>query len=675
MRARGSGWRGTGRVVPSAQGVASMANSEECRPDPRPGHGAAALAEDLEGVIDLIPVPVAVFDTEMRFVAASAAFLAAYGGDIAHAVGSDHDALLPWLPAACRDARGKALAGETVQCDESRTMRPDGREAWTRWTVAPLRRAGQVAGIILIIEDISAEKEFQQLTDLRAEEIIEAMKAAGIAFFEMDFDRDTLVATEPARQLLETQEVPDSFDTWIALAAPEDRVRLKEAHRAAIDPTGSRKFSIEFKLARSAEPKVIELRGNIRFDESADPPRPVGAIGAILDRTERARIAAAMVRGQRMETVGRMAGLIAHDFNNLLTVILSNLELAARTEMADLARGHLERAIDATRIGAGFNQRLLALAGARTPKPVRFGLDAQLAETWTLLERVLGEQVHLRLLPGADRGQIYMDRGELDGALLNLVINARDAISAAGTITIRTGSAQLDVQQAGEIEGARPGRFLTVSVSDTGHGMTPDVRRQALDPFFTTKDARVGNGLGLTSVASSVARAGGFLDIDSAPGKGTTITLYLPEVDGDPMLAAAEDRDALRMGDGQLVLVVEDDPLVRETVLDRLEALGYAVIEAGNAHQALEQIEAGEPVDLLFSDVVLPGSCSGFDLVDRVRARDPRLPVLLTSGHASEKFAGRPKVEREIELLTKPYSLSTLSAAVARALNPDAPPG
>ncbi|WP_176535996.1 ATP-binding protein [Thioclava sp. ES.031] len=649
-------------------------NSEREEPGPKTHACRAALADGLEDVISVMPIPVAVFDTAARLVAASATFQESYGVDISSANKPDDGDLLPWLPEGYPAARDKALSGEVVRCDESQTTLPDRRVIWNRWLTAPIRHEGSVAGIILIIEDISVEKDLPQPAELRAERVVEAMDAAGIALFEMDFDRDTFFSTESAQQLLGTDDVPDSYEKWIALAAPEDRARLKEMHRAAIDPAGSRKFSIEFKLADSNEPKVIELRGDIRFDETCDPPHPQGALGALLDRTERAQIAAALVRAQRLETVGRMAGLIAHDFNNLLTVILSNLELASRAEMAEVARDHLKRAIDATRIGAGFNQRLLALAGARTPKPVCFDLDAQLAETWTLLERVLGEQVHLRLLPGAGEGQIFMDRGELDGALLNLVINARDAMAVPGTVTIATGRAQLDAHQATEIDGARPGRFLTVRVSDTGQGMTPDVRKQALDPFFTTKDARVGSGLGLTSVESSVARAGGFLHIDTAPGQGTTITLYLPEAEGEPAPAPADHRAALRMGDGQLVLVVEDDPFVREAVLDRLEALGYAVIEAGNASEALEQIEAGEPVELLFSDVVLPGSSSGFDLVDQARARDPALPVLLTSGHASEHFAQRPEAEREVELLMKPYSLATLSAAVARALKPDAPP-
>ncbi|MPQ95786.1 ATP-binding protein [Thioclava sp. JE_KL1] len=651
-----------------------MVNSKREDTGPKTRASRAALADGVGDMISLMPIPVAVFDTAMRLVATSAAFQETYGVDLSGASEPGDGDLLPWLPEGYPAARDKALAGEVVQCDETRTTLPDGRVIRNRWITAPIHRDGGVAGIILIIEDISAGKGSQPPTALRAERIAEAMDAAGIALFEVDFDRDAFLATGSARQLLETQEVPDSYEKWLALAAPEDRAQFDAVYRAALDPTGSRKFSIEFKLADSAEPKVIELRGNIRFDETCDPPRPLGVVGAILDRTERARISEALVQAQRLETVGRMAGLIAHDFNNLLTVILSNLELASRAERADIARTHLERAIDATQIGAGFNQRLLALAGARTPKPVCFDLDAQLAETWTLLERVLGEQVHLRLLPGADHGQIYMDCGELDGALLNLVINARDAMTATGTITIQTGCARFDAHQAAEIDGARPGCFLTVSVTDTGQGMTPDVRRQALDPFFTTKDAQVGNGLGLTSVASSIARAGGFLHIDTAPDKGTTITLYLPETEGEPTPAPADHHDALRMGDGQLVLVVEDDPLVREAVLDRLEALGYAVIEAANASEALEQIEAGEPVELLFSDVVLPGTFSGFDLVDRARARDPALPVLLTSGHTSEHFSGRPEAEREVELLTKPYSLSTLSAAVARALKPEGPP-
>lgn len=371
---------------------------------------------------------------------------------------------------------------------------------------------------------------------------------------------------------------------------------------------------------------------------------------------------------QRLETIGRLAGVIAHDFNNLLTVILANLELAAFRIRNEDARGLLRRASEAAEMGASFNKRLLALAGGRRSAPAVIKVNRHITDTWQVVERVLSEDTRLQFHPGADVWPVKADPGELDGAILNLVANARDAVEGRGEVTIATKNVQLTTAEAARIAGAMPGDFVRISVADTGSGMPSEVAEQAMEPFFTTKPTGAGSGLGLTSVGMTVARAGGFLLLDSIPGEGTTVSLYLPrtlEVARDP--DDGEDAD-LPFGDGQLVLVVEDDPLVREAVLQRLEVLGYAVLEAADGEAALALLKQGEPVDLVFSDVVMPGRLSGYDLALLLRRRFPGVGVLLTSGYASRMVPRRRRLMVRAELIAKPYSLQVLARAVRRAL-------
>lgn len=375
----------------------------------------------------------------------------------------------------------------------------------------------------------------------------------------------------------------------------------------------------------------------------------------------------ALSRAQRPETVGRLAGMVAHDFNNLLTVVLSSLELAdLRTADADV-RNLLHQAADAAEMGAGFTKRLLALAGGHRGAAVPLVLDEHLGRVWEMFKRVLSDAIDLRFQPGAQGVVVAADPAEIDGALLNLVMNARDAQPGGGRIVLTTDVAEIDEAEARRIRGGKTGRFLRLSISDRGTGMAPEVVARAGEPFFSTKGAGRGTGLGLTSVMMTAERAGGFLQIRSAQGQGTEVVIHLPALEqtADPL---AQEDPEIQFGDGELVLVVEDDALVREAVMQRLEAIGFAVIEAANGEVALALIEAGEPVDLVFSDVVMPGALSGYDLVRQVQENHPGIGVLLTSGHVSSAYRETSPQGPPVELLTKPYSLKALAGAVGRAL-------
>jgi signal transduction histidine kinase/ActR/RegA family two-component response regulator len=466
------------------------------------------------------------------------------------------------------------------------------------------------------------------------------------------------------------------FDGLIGLLQPVESAAFHAARDRALDPTGDGRLSCQISPEIAGESRTIQLLAQVRFDGSGKDRRPARLVGVLIDQTESRKLAAALSRAQRLDTVGRLAGVIAHDFNNLLSVILANLELG-RMRVLDPQTGDLlDRAIEAALMGATFNKRLLALVGGRPTSPVAVDVNARLAEIWQILVRALGEDISVRLETWPHLPLIQVDPSELDGAILNLVVNARDAMPQGGKVTIATALIHIDAQSATTIRGGRSGDFVRISVTDSGIGMPPEVASRAFEPFFTTKGSANGTGLGLTSVDSMASRANGFAVIETTLGEGTTVAVCLPPTSDLPT-DHGEVLHHTPFGDGELVLVVEDNPQVREAVLQRLEVLGYAVLEAANADEALAMIEAGEPIRLVFTDVVMPGHLSGFDLVERIRAEHPGIAVVLKSGHVSSRFTDQHARLPDVEFLAKPYLLDTLAEALRRALTarsaPEAP--
>ncbi|KFE33895.1 ATP-binding protein [Thioclava atlantica] len=620
-------------------------------------------------VIARIPAPIALCDQRMRLVGVSDAWLSTLGLDGKNLIGTSLYDACPWLPQAHREAHRKSLSEGMESSKEYCAPSPEGGVTRQRWVMSPFfSNEGVVGGLVLLCEDITERKEIEQRLEVSELRLRHGIEAAGIGLFEKDHVTGETYFSPTILDFLKTNPLPREFEDWLAFVDPSEREKFIAARASSLDPKGGGIFAVDFHPVVEGERKTFELQGKVLFEGEGEDKRAKQTIGVVFDRTDQARLTDALAHAQRLETVGRMAGMIAHDFNNLLTVILSNLELATRTNPDDIARDHIERAIEATKLGASFGHRLLALAASRERRPMAFSLDEHLVETWSVIERVLGESVHTQLIPGASGGIVFMDQSELDGALLNLVVNSREAMGRSGEISITTGITHLKREDVAAQETVQPGEFVWMTVADTGKGMAPEVVDQAIEPFFTTKSSDHGTGLGLTSVAVTLARSQGFMKIDSEADRGTKVTLFLPRVAAAARRPGSPSAASMTLGDGELILVVEDDPLVRETVLDRLEALGYAVLEAGDVTQALSIIEQGEPVDMVFSDVVLPGERSGYDLACQLHLSHPEIPVLLTSGHTSRHLVRRSDQDPEIELLQKPYSIAALAASVARAL-------
>jgi len=379
----------------------------------------------------------------------------------------------------------------------------------------------------------------------------------------------------------------------------------------------------------------------------------------------------ALRQSQKMDAVGQLTGGVAHDFNNLLQIIIGNLETVQRNLPAEAVR--LNRAagsaMSGARRAAALTQRLLAFArrAPLDPKPVAANsLVSGLAD---LLQRTLGEAIAIETVNGAGLWTVEVDPNELEAAIVNLAVNARDAMPDGGRLTIETANAHIDEAYASTHPEVMPGQYVAISVSDTGVGMDPQTIEQAFEPFFTTKPVGKGTGLGLSQVYGFVKQSGGHVKIYSEAGQGTTIKLYLPRYAGDAAGALAQDDRLAPEGAAETILVVEDDDDVRAYSVESLRDLGYRVLEAPDGTAALRLLEREPKIDLLFTDVVLPGGMTGAQVAARAQERRSDLKVLYTTGYARNAIVHQGRLDKGVDLITKPFSFPDLAAKVRDVLD------
>jgi PAS domain S-box-containing protein len=390
---------------------------------------------------------------------------------------------------------------------------------------------------------------------------------------------------------------------------------------------------------------------------------PVEFVSVMRDITERRRLEERLRQSQKMEAVGQLTGGIAHDFNNLLTVILGNAEILA-DDSTDPEFQALARIIEeAASRGADLTQKLLAFGRRQSLEPEPLMLDEVVQRMMGLLKRTLGEHIEIRTATRSTTSAALADRTLLENAILNLALNARDAMPQGGTLTIRTGE-KIARRRDGHNPAVQPVVFITVS--DTGTGMDPETLEHVFEPFFTTKEVGQGSGLGLAMVYGFAEQSGGNVKIQSKVGKGTSVTMLLPAVSREA--EQSEGRDATKSERGrERILVVEDEPSVRQFVCSRLASLGYKVKAVATGLEALKVLDRDKGYDLLFTDVMLPQGMSGVELAERAREVSPRLKVLLTSGYPEEAFKGGGR-SNGMPLLRKPYRREQLAAAVRSIL-------
>jgi signal transduction histidine kinase len=409
------------------------------------------------------------------------------------------------------------------------------------------------------------------------------------------------------------------------------------------------------------------------------PPYPRDELGGLMvllngtaESLERQRAAIddlnqRLRQSQKMEAMGQLTGGVAHDFNNLLTVILGNAEhiaekLAANPELRSFAEG----IVTSAERGAELTRSLLAFSRKQPLMPKDIDIGRQVLGMEQLLRRTLGEHIECEFLLDQDRWLASVDPGQLTSALLNLALNARDAMPEGGRLTVEVRNASLDKAYAEQNSDARPGDYVMVTVTDTGSGMPPEVAARAFEPFFTTKDVGKGTGLGLSMVYGFAQQSGGSMKINSKPGHGTAVTLFFPRV-GAPDVSGAKIVDPIATPAGnETILLVEDDDMVRAYMENELKALGYRVIVTSNGPAALEVLRRPGQIDLLFTDVVMPGGLFGPQLADEASRLRPGLKVLFTSGYSEHpvKSADRP----DARILNKPFRRHDLALMLRSVL-------
>ncbi|RXG84983.1 PAS domain-containing sensor histidine kinase [Bradyrhizobium vignae] len=392
-------------------------------------------------------------------------------------------------------------------------------------------------------------------------------------------------------------------------------------------------------------------------------------VGIVHDLTARKLTEQQLQQAQKMETVGQLSGGIAHDFNNLLTVIIGNAEHLSEQlkERPDLRR-FADDICQSGERGAELTQRLLAFSRRQLLQPQTIDCRSLLDSMFKLLKRTLREDIEIRTTSGPGTILAFADRAQLESAVLNLALNAQDAMPSGGHLTLSTELAAIDDDYRALHPEVAPGAYALISVTDDGEGMTADVTARVFEPFFTTKEVGKGSGLGLSMVYGFAKQSGGHVAIYSEAGLGTTVRIYLPRANAGQSQPDLPDSEAAAPRGYETILIVEDDPFVRSSVIRRVEALGYRVIAAVKGKDALQQLRSDPSIDLLFTDVVMPGGMSGWELADQARRVRPGLPVLFTSGYALETLVEQGRAQAQAIVLTKPYRKAELAERLRDAL-------
>jgi signal transduction histidine kinase/CheY-like chemotaxis protein len=417
-----------------------------------------------------------------------------------------------------------------------------------------------------------------------------------------------------------------------------------------------------------AQTTPIVAQGRVVRDASGEPVRMVGVA---LDVTARRELEGQLRHAQKMESVGRLAGGIAHDFNNLLTAITGHGDLLAQSLDQDDARQADVSAINAAAARAAtLTRQLLAYGRQSLMRPEPVDLNAVVSDIEPMLRRLIGEDVELRTSLAPDLGWVQADAGQLDQVILNLVVNARDALSSGGMIELSTANVLLNDAYAAEHHGARPGRFVMISVRDTGVGIDRATLARIFEPYFTTKDRGRGTGLGLATVLGIVEQSGGHIDVASTVGEGTTFRVYLPR-QADPRATVAAETGVSQAPEGghETVLLAEDEEAVRRLAAMALERSGYRVIAAPDGQAALDMGAAHDGrIDLLLTDVIMPG-LNGRELANRFATIHPETRVLFMSGYAGEALSAQGVLDSSVAFLAKPFVPAELARKVREILD------
>ncbi|QDM24218.1 response regulator [Tardiphaga sp. vice154] len=611
----------------------------------------------------------------------------------------------------------QVMAGGPATWHEDRLIPTtrDGRLEQIYWTYgfSPIDLDDGVGGVLVVCRDVTADHVAAEQAREREAELTRVQQIGRIGGLEVDLRTGFRNRRSPEYLLvhgLPPEAANESHDDWVNRIHPDDREATDAAFKNAVK-SGVREYSVRYRIIRPSDGEIrwISVKSMIERDVNGRALRLVGAHTDVTDEVnaeralrkseEEARELAgklaelnatleqrveektrereatgvqlkateeALRQAQKMEAVGQLTGGIAHDFNNLLTGIVGSLDLMR----ARLAKGrtegltrYVDAAMNSANRAAALTHRLLAFARRQPLVPKSIDANALVNSLEDLLRRTIGERLDLVIVVAPDLWGTLCDPNQLESALLNLAINARDAMPDGGKLTIATANAPQETARA-EAPVLAPGDYICISVTDTGTGMSPEVVARAFDPFFTTKPIGQGTGLGLSMIYGFARQSNGHVSIDSRPGRGTVVKLYLPRHDGVAATnPAAHPRDVAPVATGETVLVVEDEPVVRTVIMEMLLDQGYRVLEAVDGPSGLRALLAEPRVDLLLTDVGLPGM-NGRQLADQARETRPELKILFITGYAESVVMAEGFLLPGMDMITKPFDLDNLARRV-----------
>jgi PAS domain S-box-containing protein len=565
------------------------------------------------------------------------------------------------LAIARRDGRFEANAWR---------LRKDGSRFWANVVIEPLRgEEGQLIGYAKVTSDITERRRAEQVISESGERINALIET--IVDGVILIDRLGNIKTfNPACQTLFGYRIDEVLGQNVKLLMPRSYRDEHDSYLSNYNKTGVRKIigSGREVVGRRKDGSTFPM--NLSVGE-AKQDGDVIYVGIIHDLSERKRTEQQLVQAQKMEMVGQLSGGIAHDFNNLLTVIIGNAEYLG--EQLGSARNLKQLADDIGRAGecgAELTQRLLAFSRQQVLQPVAINCKELLGSLHTLLRRTLREDIEINTNFDPELVSAFTDSAQLESAILNLALNAQDAMPVGGILNLTASNASLDDHYQSLHPDVLPGEYVLVAVADNGAGMPKEVIERVFEPFYTTKEVGKGSGLGLSMVYGFVKQSNGHISIYSEPGLGTTMRMYLPQANtATPRSAGQARKDDGSLARGtETILVVEDDPFVRSSAVMRLENLGYSVIVAVDGNDALRQLRTDVHVDILFTDIVMPGGINGWELADLAKQLRPGLPVLLTSGYAPETLIQQGRLQAGAMVLTKPYRKDALARRLREIL-------
>ena len=584
-----------------------------------------------------------------------------------------------WLDAIEPEDRERVKAALPRQAagdyDESyRIRRPDGEVRWIRDRAFPITGAdGRVQELTGVAQDVTDQVLAEAALRRTQTSLEKAQEVANMGSWinSLDLNEELQWSKQCRRIFGIPQDRRIFFTDLLELIHPDDREGLQAARGKALEEGSS--FSHEYRIVRpDGALRWIHTRAEVVRDEVDGKVKLLGVVVDITEKKEGALLLketeSQLLQAQKMEAMGRLAGGVAHDFNNILTAILGLSEIALTTLPKDSpTREDLEEIRKSGLRAANLTQQLLAFSRRQVTSPRLIDLDVTVAGLAKMLRRIIGEHVELEIETGAGGATVKADPGQIEQLVMNLAVNARDAMPKGGVIKIAVATQEVDAASA------RPdlpaGRYVSLSVTDTGTGMTDEVKSHLFEPFFTTKEKGKGTGLGLSTCYGVVKQNGGAIECHSVAGHGTSFLILFPEAVARPAAEASAGRPSLPPG-GETVLVVEDEESVRKLTSRILTKLGYAVLEAADGAAALAQLEKDHAgaIRLILTDMVMP-KMSGWDMAQRAAVARPEVPVLFVSGYTDDTFEGICVLDDKTDILAKPFTAEDLAARVRRAID------